>query len=113
MVLILSVPLEKLVISVKMGNVVVKYAVNKATDATNALVSISFNFFKVYIKLNIIISFLNKDPCPFQYPPPSNCQNGYQAYNSPEGCAHFVCNENFDEIKAADDANVATALAAL
>jgi hypothetical protein len=58
MVWILSVHLEKVVISAELDNVVVKYAANKATDAINALVSISFNFFKVYIKINLNHFFL-------------------------------------------------------
>jgi hypothetical protein len=44
--------------------------------------------------------------------PPSGCQTGYQTYNSPEGCAHFICSEDYATIKAADDANVAAALTA-
>lgn len=52
------------------------------------------------------------DPCPNKLIPPSDCKTGYRGYNSPLGCAYFICNEVYDATKAADDAGVAAALVA-
>jgi hypothetical protein len=42
---------------------------------------------------------------------PTNCPNGYTAYDSPTGCVKYICNEDLEALKTVDNTAVEVAKA--
>jgi hypothetical protein len=42
---------------------------------------------------------------------PTDCPNGFTAYDSPTGCVKYVCNEDLEDLKVRDNAAVEIAKA--